>query len=314
VRPGELLPDALRREWREETGLDAVIGGLRLVVDGRKETPTGACIRTWRAFIFDVETVGEARAGEGIEEVAWVPEAEVVARLDAPYHEALRRHLAGDDRRHAAVTWTEDVVIGDGVTGDDRAAVPRHLLVLAAAAAVGDADLLAREVEAAMAEGASSGRVAEALLQIVPFAGYPRAIVAFGVVREQLGAGRPSLVEAPDRAARGLEVFAAVYGPRADEIRRGLEALDPLLARWTIEHAYGRVLAREGVLTLRERELLAVSVLTALGGLEAPLLGHMRAALHVGATRGEVEAVVAVVPSSFGEERREVARRLLERA
>jgi len=308
VRPGERLPEALVREWREETGLEAQVGALRLVVDGRKQTTKGACLRTWRAFIFDVATEGDAQPGDGIEVVAWVPEVDASARLDAPYHEALRRHLQGDAAFYRCVTWTEPAPTDPVLVG-----LPRHLLVLAAAASVGAAGLLAREVVQALAAGESAERIAEALLQIVPFAGYPRAIVAFGIVREQLDARQTSLAEAPDRAARGLDVFAAVYGARADELRARLEALDPLLARWTIEHAYGRVLAREGHLTLLERELLAVAVLTALGGLEAPLLGHMRAAVRVGATPDQVAAAVTVVPSSFGEGRREAARRLLQR-
>ena len=44
-----------------------------------------------------------------------------------------------------------------------------------------------------------------------------------------------------------------------------------------------------------------------------PLLGHMRAALRVGATRDQVAGAVAVVPNALGEQRKTEARALLER-
>jgi 4-carboxymuconolactone decarboxylase len=307
---GEDLPTALRREWQEETGLAAEVGALRLVVDGRKERPAGPVLYTWRAFFFDVETVGTAAAGAGIDDVAWVPDEDVPARLDAPYHEALRAHLQGAPGLHAAVRWIEPAPDG----ADPDASALRHLLIVAAAASVGAREDLASELRRAQAAGVAPARLLETLLQIVPYAGYPRAITALGIGRAVLGTLRAAAdLPREDAYARGHALFSRVYGETSDAVLAGLEARDPLLARWTLEHAYGRVLAREGALTLLERELLAVSILTAMGGLEAPLLGHMRAVLRLGGTADDVRRAVQVVPSSFGEERRDSAQRLLTR-
>ena len=308
LRPGESLPEGLRREWREETGLEAEVGDLLLVMDGAKRRPAGGLLYTWRAFFFAVRTEGEPAPGEGIEDVAWVPDAEVNGRLEAPYHEALRRFLAGDPARHAAVTWVEPAA-ADEVDAE----IPRRLLTVAAAAAVGDTALLRREVEAARAAGVPAARLRETLLQVVPYAGYPRAITAFGAVRAWLEEAPADEAPEADRPARGRAVFSQVYGSTADAVAAGLERLDPVLARWTLEHAYGRVLSRAGTLTLLERELLAVAVLTALGGLADPLLGHMRACLRLGASAAQVRAAVDVVPASVGEGRRDMARGLLAR-
>ncbi|MDA1195041.1 MAG: carboxymuconolactone decarboxylase family protein, partial [Planctomycetota bacterium] len=190
------------------------------------------------------------------------------------------------------------------------------LLVLAAAAAVGDRDLLARSLRAALESGEAPARLVETLLQVVPYAGYPRAITAFGVLRAELPDAPASYEPAEERAtsaARGRATFDEVYGSTAAAVRAGLEALDPVLARWTLEHAYGRVLARPGSLSLLERERLAVAILTALGGLSEPLLGHMRACVRLGASAQDVAAAIAVVPSSVGEGRKAAARALLAR-
>lgn len=312
VRGGERFLDALEREWQEEVGLAVDVRELLLVVDGQKRTGTGVLLYTWRAFVFRVASEGEPTPGKGITAAAWVPRAEAVERLDAPYHEHLRALLRDDAApRYAQLTWT-DAAAPEGTDAD----VPRRLLIIAAAAGVGDRDLLAREIRAAQEAGMASARIVETLLQIVPYAGYPRTITAFGVLRATLPEAPPSIELDEDRsvsAARGHDTFRAVYGEKAQAIEAGLVALDPVLARWTLEHAYGRVLAREGVLTLVERELLAVAILTALGGLDDPLLGHMRACVRLGCTADQVAAAVACVPASVGEGRREDARQLLAR-
>src|SRR5439155_26057054 len=101
-------------------------------------------------------------------------------------------------------------------------------------------------------------------------------------------------------------------GETADRVAAALSTLHPLLPAWTKEFAYGRVLSRPG-LSLVERELLAVAILTALGGADDALLGHMRAAVRLGADRDAVAGAVSVVPPSAGTGKRAVARALLSR-
>ena len=312
VQSGESLIDALVREWKEETSLDVGVRELLQVVDGRKETADGALLYTWRAFVFRVVTEGEPTPGEGIAEAAWVPVKDAVARLSAPYHAHLRMLIQNESPLYAPLTWTDEPRVESAASD----ALPRRLLVIAAAASVGDRDLLAREIDAAIADGEVPARIVETLLQIVPYAGYPRTITAFGVLRRALPEAPTSIELDEDRsvsAARGHEAFRAVYGDTAAAVEAGLQGLDPVLARWTLEHAYGRVLAREGVLSLLERELLAVAILTALGGLEDPLLGHMRACVRLGAAAEDVAGVIDAVPASVGEGRRDAARSLLDR-
>ena len=261
ARGGETLVDALVREWREEVGLSVGVRELLLVVDGEKRTAAGALLYTWRAFVFRVASDGEPTPGEGITEAAWVPRKEAIARLDAPYHEHLRALLddqgprlpvAGsqpDAGRYHRLTWN-DVAAGDAPDVD----VPRRLLILAAAASVGDRDLLGREIRAAHDAGMAPARIVETLLQIVPYAGYPRAITAFGVLR----ADAAGCAAGVDRGRGGAQRVrrcvgttrpsAAVYGETSAAVPSTdcLVALDPVLARWTLEHAYGRVLARAG--------------------------------------------------------------------
>jgi 4-carboxymuconolactone decarboxylase len=66
----------------------------------------------------------------------------------------------------------------------------------------------------------------------------------------------------------------------------------PELAEWILADGYGRVLSRPG-LSIRERELIVVAVLSALR-LPKQLESHVRGARRVGATSREVASMLAI--------------------
>lgn len=315
VEEGESVRDALVREWREEVGWSPVLGDLLFVSDGRKRTaPDAPPLYTWRTFVLGVEAPAFGAMhtpGPEIDKIEFVRDDDALLRLSAPYHAPLRDFLAGRGARIATVDWIEP---------DARAAstpVPpplRHLLILAAAAATGDAELVASQTRAARTDGVDVATLEETLLQIVPYAGFPRALAAFSAARPALGpaAGPASDGDPAARPTAGDAAFRSVYGDTADRVAKGLSTLHPLLPPWTKEFAYGRVLSR-AQLDLVTRELLAVAILTALGRCDDALLGHMRAAVRLGASSDAVAGAIAVVPASVGPGRRAAARALLAR-
>lgn len=307
VRAGEPLADALAREVAEEAGLVVAEPRLALVVDGAKRRAAGGpALYTWRAFVFRAQARGEPRAGSGIEALEWLAPAEAAARLDAPWHAPTRALLAGSLDTLAQVEWLEP-----GAASRRASELRAALGCVAAAGAVGARDLLRRSLALATSLGATDAAQRETLLMLVPYAGYPRALAALAAAG--LGpAPDAGEIAAAQRADAGRRAFDQVYGPTAGRVLEGLARLDPRLPAWTLEHAYGRVLARPG-LALLERELLAVSLLTALGGLEDPLLGHMRGARRLGASAAEVGAMIDAVAPELGEQRRAAARALLAR-
>ena len=107
-----------------------------------------------------------------------------------------------------------------------------------------------------------------------------------------------------DRHAAGMAALEKLGGP--DVAAPILAAADvaPDLVRFAIDFAFGEVLSRPG-LDLRTRELCTVAALSGLGHAEPQLKWHIDAALHVGATTGEVDQLTRIAgayvrPSSGG--------------
>ncbi len=96
----ELLPDALRREFREETRLDVVVGGLRYIAESY-DAATGTHFTN---AAFDVSCAGEPRlppSDPHVVDLAWVPRAELAARLTVSVvREPLLAHLAQPGQRY----------------------------------------------------------------------------------------------------------------------------------------------------------------------------------------------------------------------
>jgi len=90
-----------------------------------------------------------------------------------------------------------------------------------------------------------------------------------------------------ERYRRGLRRLVEVDGPGEESFVKAMGDL----GRYVVEFAFGDVYSREG-LSLRDRELATVAMLTALGGRDPQLRVHLRAALRVGLTAAELEEVI----------------------
>ncbi|WAL63180.1 carboxymuconolactone decarboxylase family protein [Amycolatopsis cynarae] len=76
----------------------------------------------------------------------------------------------------------------------------------------------------------------------------------------------------------------------------GLEQLAPGFADWIITTLFGGTYLREG-LSLRDRQLVNLAALTALGGVDPQLAGHVKTSLRVGMTHQQVvEVFVHLAP------------------
>ncbi|MGW3767773.1 carboxymuconolactone decarboxylase family protein [Actinomadura verrucosospora] len=76
----------------------------------------------------------------------------------------------------------------------------------------------------------------------------------------------------------------------------GLDDLAPGFPDWIVTSLFGGTYQRDG-LSLRDRQLLNLAALTAMGGVDPQLAGHVRTCLRLGMAREEiVEALVHLAP------------------
>ncbi|MET7716216.1 carboxymuconolactone decarboxylase family protein [Streptomyces sp. NPDC005407] len=90
-----------------------------------------------------------------------------------------------------------------------------------------------------------------------------------------------------DRFERGMKVLAAVDGEAGQRVIDSLADVSPELGHQVVAWAFGDIYDRPG-LAPRDRQLVTLGILTALGGCEPQLEVHVNAALNVGLTPNEI--------------------------
>ncbi|MFE7560964.1 carboxymuconolactone decarboxylase family protein [Kitasatospora sp. NPDC057500] len=90
-----------------------------------------------------------------------------------------------------------------------------------------------------------------------------------------------------ERFERGLAVLTSVDGEAGRRVVDALADIHPELAHQIVAWGFGEIYSRPG-LPPRDRQLVTLGMLTALGGCEPQLEVHLNAALNVGLTPAEI--------------------------
>ncbi len=138
----------------------------------------------------------------------------------------------------------------------------------------------------------SRKKIYEALLQTYLFAGYPSAIISLQISSEYFSTEK-GLTEKQDTEhfiERGEVNCRKIYGDKYDKLIGNISSFSPELSAWLVTEGYGKVLGRKG-LSLREREVCSIAVLTALK-FESQLYSHINGGHRTGLQWKEIEAVI----------------------
>lgn len=152
--------------------------------------------------------------------------------------------------------------------------------------------------------GISPEEIRETIYQCAPFIGFPKTLNAIAAIDEvfaQNGIKLPlesgETVTEETRLQAGEAIQAPVYGTEIAERYAWLPApFNEAVPRYLTELCFSDFMTRKG-LPEKERELLTVVMLAAMGGAEVQVRSHVEGALKTGNTKEEVVcALVHAMP------------------
>lgn len=219
------------------------------------------------------------------------------------------RMLFGDDQSTLSKTDADffntmkRFIYGDAASYGKLSIQQSEMIVLAILATNQEEELFIKHVEAALKVGATPIEIKETIYQAAPYVGFPKAVAALKMINtvfERQGIRLPienqTRVTEGTRFEKGLAVQKAIFG---DVINKGYEdAPDDLIhiQEYLSAFCFGDTYTRGGM-DIKMRELITLSVITALGGCENQLKAHVQANLNVGNDRGTIlSAVTACLP------------------
>lgn len=223
-----------------------------------------------------------------------------------------------------AVIVTATVNAQDGA-GINQYLVPeqRSIVSIAALTAKGDLPKLKTALNTGLDSGLTVNEIKEAIVHLYAYCGFPRSIrglqTLMTVLDERKASGRndePGPEAAPindegSKYERGKAILEELSGVSETGPKTGYAAFAPIIEVFLKEHLFADIFERD-VLGYAGRELVTVSVLSSIGGVEPMLRSHLNLCLNVGLTPNQLQQFVGVIKSTVGKKEAKAAQEALD--
>jgi len=197
------------------------------------------------------------------------------------------------------------------------------IITISSFTAKGELEKLKPELVGGLEAGLTVNEIKEVLVHLYAYCGFPRSIrglqTLMAVLDERKAKGindiwgreATPITDTRDKYERGKEVLAELTKTPQPDTLTGYSAFAPVIDTFLKEHLFADIFERD-VLTYSERELVTVSVISAIGNAEPMLRSHLNICLNVGLTPEQLQQFVNILQSTIGKEEAKVARAVLD--
>lgn len=198
------------------------------------------------------------------------------------------------------------------------------IVTISAFTARGDLDKLKPELVAGLEAGLTVNEIKEILVHLYAYSGFPRSLrglqTFMSVLDERKTAGisdnwgreASPITDTRDKYERGKDMLSELQGiiPPEGRATAGYAGFSPEIETFLKEHLFADIFERD-VLTYAQREMVTVSVIASLGGLEPMLNFHMNLSLNVGITPQQLQQMINIIEVNISKENADAANVVL---
>lgn len=197
------------------------------------------------------------------------------------------------------------------------------LVAIAASTAKGHLATLKTELNTGLGAGLTINQIKEAIVHIYAYAGFPRSLRGLQTfmtvlderkakgIKDEPGAEASPINSDRSKYERGKAVLEELTGAPETGPKTGYAAFAPLIEVFLKEHLFADIFERD-VLTYAERELVTVSVLSSIGGVEPMLRSHLNICLNVGLTPEQLQQFIGIIKQTLGKKEARAAQKVLD--
>lgn len=196
------------------------------------------------------------------------------------------------------------------------------IVTISAFTAKGDLVQLQTALNNALDAGLSVNQIKEALVHLYAYCGFPRSIRGLQTlmavlddrktkgINDAVGNDASPVSEEDTKYERGKKILDKLTKAPQTGPSTGYPAFAPVIDTFLKEHLFADIFERD-VLSYAERELVTVSVLSSIGGVEPMLSAHLNICLNVGLTPGQLQQFISIIQSTAGEKEAKAAQTVL---
>lgn len=196
------------------------------------------------------------------------------------------------------------------------------IVTISAFAARGELEKLKPELVGGLEAGLTVNEIKEMLVQLYAYAGFPRSLRSLQTfmavlderkvngIDDNWGREASPITDTRDKYQRGKEILSELQGitPPEGRATAGYAGFAPEIETFLKEHLFADIFERD-VLAYAQREMVTVSILMGIGGVEPMLNSHMNLSLNVGITPEQLRQMIQVVEVNISKENADAAKR-----
>ena len=198
----------------------------------------------------------------------------------------------------------------------------QSIIPIAAYTATGDLEQLTSVLNEGLNAGLTINEIKEVIVHLYAYCGFPRSIRGLQNFMEVLderkakgindktGSDASPINDERSKYERGKENLERLVGMPLTGPKRGYAAFAPVIEIFLKEHLFADIFERD-VLTFAERELVTISVLSSIGGVEPMLRSHLSICLNVGFTPEQLNEFVGIIKATVSENEAKNAQAVL---
>lgn len=200
----------------------------------------------------------------------------------------------------------------------------QSIVGISALTAIGDQPGLKKQFNEGLNAGLSLNELKEVLIQLSAYCGFPRSLNAINTLqtltedRKKNGivdtaGAQPLLIDQSTcRYELGKSNLEKLTGQPENGPKTGYAAFVPTIEVFLKEHLFADVFSR-GILSFQDRELITVSALTSMGGVEAQLQSHLKIAKKQGLTVSQLSEMIKIISQLVGKSQADAGRAVLKK-
>lgn len=198
----------------------------------------------------------------------------------------------------------------------------QSIIPIAAFTARGELQPLKPALNEGLDAGLTIHEIKEVIVHLYAYCGFPRSIRGLQTfmevldereargIKDEKGADASPVNDGRSKYERGRENLEKLTGVPQTGQQRGYAAFAPVIEVFLKEHLFADIFERD-ILTFAERELVTVSVLSSIGGVEPMLRSHLSICLNVGFTPEQLNEFADIIGSTVGRKEAGEARAVL---
>ena len=198
----------------------------------------------------------------------------------------------------------------------------QRIIQISAYTAKGELENLKLVLNNGLDDGLTINEIKELLVHLYAYCGFPRSIRGLQTFMEvlderrskgiidNLGIEASPIDETESKYERGKAILEKLTGKPQSELKNGYAEFAPIIEIFLKEHLFADIFERD-VLTFAERELITISVLASIGGVEPMLRSHFQICLVQGFTPQQLNEFLQIISSVIGNNEIQAAEEVL---